>query len=60
LRTHDEQVPPLINSYMNLSPSMRVFGTVRNPDFGDVEETGILITIDDIYPQKSERHIKNI
>lgn len=60
IRSLDEHVPPLINSYMTLSPSMRVFGTVCNPDFGNVEETGILITIDDIYPQKSERHTKNI
>lgn len=58
VRGHQENVPPLINSYMNLSPSMRVFGTVVNPDFGNVEETGILITIADIYPKKSERHTK--
>lgn len=60
IRSRKENVPPLINSYMSLSPSMRVFGTVRNPDFGNVEETGILITIDDIYPKKSERHTKNL
>ncbi len=57
IRGMNENIPPLINSYMNLSPSMRVFGTVRNPDFGNVEETGILITIKDIYPRKSERHM---
>ncbi len=60
IRARNENVPPLINSYMSLSPTMRVFGTVCNPDFGDVEETGILITIEDIYPKKSERHTKNI
>lgn len=58
IRNLGHVIPPLINSYMNLSPSMRVFGTVTNPDFGDVEETGILITIEDIYPKKSERHTK--
>ncbi len=58
IRNLGHVIPPLINSYMNLSPSMRVFGTVSNPDFGDVEETGILITIEDIYPKKSERHTK--
>lgn len=56
IRSRNENVPPLINSYMNLSPSMRVFGTVCNQDFGNVEETGILITIEDIYPKKIERH----
>lgn len=58
IRKCKENIPPLINSYMNISPSMRVFGTVTNPDFGGVEETGILITINDIYPVKSERHFK--
>ncbi len=52
----NENIPPLINSYISLSSSMRVFPTVSNPDFGDVEETGILITIADIYPHKSQRH----
>lgn len=57
LKVRDENVPPLINSYMNLSPTMKVFGTVSNPDFGDVEETGLMITIRDIYTDKTERHL---
>lgn len=52
-----ESIPPLINAYMNLSPTMKVFGTVNNPHFGDVEETAILINIKDISPQKRERYI---
>ncbi|MBK7128842.1 MAG: GNAT family N-acetyltransferase [Crocinitomicaceae bacterium] len=57
-RDHDENVPPLISNYMQLSPSMKSFGTTRNPDFGGVEETGILISLSDIYPEKSERHLR--
>ncbi len=60
LRKRGEIVPPLINSYMNLSPSMRVFSTVYNPDFGEVEETALLVTIADMYPTKVERHFKNL
>ena len=56
IRDTGEQIPPLINSYMNLSPTMRVFDTVMNPDFGGVEETGILIARNDIYLKKVERH----
>ncbi len=52
-----ENIPPLISSYMNLSPTMKVFDTALNPDFGNVEETGILITLDDLYLAKRERHI---
>ncbi len=58
IREVNEHIPPLINAYMNLSPSMRVFDTVSNPDFGDVEETGILVTIPDIYPEKRERYTR--
>ena len=52
-------VPPLINAYMSLSPNMRVFGTTINGSFGDVEETGILIAIDEILEEKKKRHIES-
>ncbi len=58
IRKANEHIPPLINAYMNLSPTMRVFDTVSNPDFGDVEETGILLTVPDIYPEKKERYMR--
>lgn len=57
VRARGENIPPLVNIYMNLSPTMKTFGTAVNPDFGDVEETGILVTIADIYEDKKERHI---
>lgn len=57
IRELGENIPPLFNSYMNLSPTMRTFGTAINHHFGDVEETGIMICIDEIYDQKKERHI---
>lgn len=56
IRDFDEVIPPLINAYMSLSPTMRVFGTSLNHDFGGVEETGILITILDLYTEKISRH----
>lgn len=59
IRKNNENIPPLVNAYMNLSPTMRTFGTAINKDFGNVEETGILITIPDIYPKKKERHLKS-
>ncbi len=57
IRGLGENIPPLINSYMNLSPTMKVFGTSINKDFGGVEETGIMVNISDIYPEKIERYI---
>ena len=58
VREFGENIPPLINSYMNLSPSMKTFGTVINDQFGNVEETGIILTISDIYEAKTDRHIE--
>ena len=50
-------IPPLVNAYMSLSPTMKLFGTAINYGFGDVEETGILIAIDEILEDKRVRHI---
>ncbi len=50
-------IPPLVNAYMNLSPTMKLFGTAINYGFGDVEETGILIAMEEIFEQKRVRHI---
>ena len=52
-------IPPLVNAYMGLSPTMRMFGTAINYGFGDVEETGILIAVDEILEQKRVRHIES-
>ncbi len=56
VRDFGEVIPPLINAYMNLSPSMRIFQTAVNNDFGGVEETGLIVTIEDMYREKVERH----
>jgi hypothetical protein len=59
VRNLNENIPPLINAYMNLSPTMRTFGTFINHKFGDVEETGIMITLRDIYVEKINRHLSS-
>lgn len=50
-------IPPLVNAYMGLSHTMKMFGTAINDEFGDVEETSILITVEDIRQEKRQRHI---
>ncbi|MDY3743261.1 MAG: GNAT family N-acetyltransferase [Prevotella sp.] len=57
IRSYGYNIPPLINAYMNLSPTMKLFGTAINYGFGDVEETGILIAVDEIFEEKRIRHI---
>lgn len=51
-------IPPLVNAYMALSPTMRMFGTAINDEFGDVEESGILIKVDEIDADKRARYIE--
>ncbi|MEM6815787.1 MAG: GNAT family N-acetyltransferase [Bacteroidota bacterium] len=57
LKEKGEYIPPLINIYMGLSKTMITFGTAQNPDFGDVEEIGILVTLSDIHQAVKDRHI---
>ncbi len=57
IRKMGYNIPPLINAYMGLSPTMKLFGTAINNGFGDVEETGILIAVDEILEEKRIRHI---
>lgn len=57
IRRQGLNIPPLVNAYMSLSPTMRVFGTAVNDEFGDVEESGIFLTISEILDEKKKRHI---
>ncbi len=57
IRSLGYNIPPLVNAYMSLSPTMKLFGTAINYGFGDVEETGILIAVDEILEEKRVRHI---
>ena len=58
IRAMGTVIPPLIKSYMSISPSLKYFGISDNPSFGDVEELAVMIHIPDIYENKKQRHIK--
>lgn len=57
IREHGYNIPPLVNAYMSLSPTMKMFGTAVNDEFGDVEESGIFFAIAEIFEEKKQRHI---
>lgn len=57
IREQGRNIPPLVNAYMSLSPTMKMFGTAINHEFGDVEESGIFFAISDIFEEKKNRHI---
>lgn len=57
VRKYGNTIPPLVHAYMGLSPTMRMFGTAINDEFGDVEESGIFFAISEIFEEKKQRHI---
>jgi hypothetical protein len=59
VRALGSTVPPLVNAYMNLSSTMRSFGTAYNHAFGETDETGVLVTLRDLYPEKKQRYIES-
>jgi hypothetical protein len=52
-------IPPMVNAYMGLSPTMKIFGTAVNEGFGNVEETGLLIAVDELTDDKRMRYIES-
>ena len=58
IRAEGEIIPPLFNAYIGLSHTMRFFGSIFDPDFGSVYETGIMITIADLLETKHKRYIE--
>ena len=59
VRALDSVVPAMINAYMTLSPTMRSFGTAINTEFGNTDETGLLLTLNDIVPEKKKRYFES-
>lgn len=57
IRAYGNNIPPLVNAYMSLSPTMKMFGTAINHEFGEVEESGIFFAISEIFEEKKNRHI---
>ena len=45
-------LPPILNTYINLSNKFRFFGSSVNDEFGDVIEMGLLIAFEDIQPER--------
>ena len=57
VRNEGFNIPPLVHAYMCLSPTMRMFGTAVNDEFGNVEESGIMISVGEITKEKIGRHV---
>ncbi len=60
VRKYGVNIPPLVNSYINLSPSMVYLGTGINDEFANVYDSGILFAFDELYPEKKKRHVESL
>lgn len=59
IRNMGTVIPPLVNAYISLSSSLMYFGTSVNPHFGNVEETAIMVPMEEISADKRRRHIES-
>jgi hypothetical protein len=57
IRAQGETIPSMFHAYIGLTDTMRVFGSIFDADFGDVYETGIMITMDDLLETKKMRYV---
>jgi len=58
IRSEGETIPSMFNAYIGLTHTMRFFGSIYDPDFGSVYETGIMITMADLLEAKRKRYIE--
>lgn len=56
MRAMRRRIPPIISSYLRLSPSLRLFDSYQNEDLGGVVESAIMLTIADFYEDVKRRY----
>ena len=57
MREQGTVIPPIFTAYLNLTNDLQFFGNAINDEFGDVLESGIMVEVDTVYPEKKERYI---
>jgi hypothetical protein len=58
VRAEGETIPAMFSAYVTLTDTMRVFGSIFDPVFGSLYETGIMITMADLLEIKRKRYIE--
>ena len=57
VREQGTVIPPIFTAYLNLTNDLQFFGNAINDEFSDVLESGIMVEVDTVYPEKKERYI---
>lgn len=56
MRSMHRRIPPIISSYLRLSPSLQCFDCYRNAELGGVIESAIMLTISEFYDDVKSRY----
>ena len=59
VREQGTVIPPMFTAYLNLTNDLQFFGNAINDEFSDVLESGIMVDLETVYPEKKERYINS-
>lgn len=59
VREQGTVIPPIFTAYLNLTNDLQFFGNAINDEFSDVLESGIMVDLETVYPEKKERYINS-
>lgn len=57
VREQGTVIPPMFSAYLNLTNDLQFFGNAVNDELANVYETGIMVDLNAVYPEKKERYI---
>lgn len=57
VRAQGTVIPPMFTAYLNLTNDLQFFGNAINDELANVYETGIMVDLNTVYPEKKERYI---
>ena len=57
VREQGTVIPPMFSAYLNLTNQLYFFGNAINDELANVYESGIMVDIDTILPEKKDRYI---
>ena len=59
VREQGTVIPPMFSAYLNLTNDLQFFGNAINDELANVYETGIMVDLQTVYPEKKERYISS-
>jgi len=57
VREQGTVIPPMFSAYLNITNDLQYFGTAIEETFSNVYDSGIMIDLETVYPEKKERYI---